>query len=138
VLELDHIGYAVADIGEYLRQFLEPLFQPKSVSSVVEDPVQRVRVAFVTLASGERIELIEPIDDTSPVSRILKARRGGLYHLCFAVDALEPAIEQFRQRGCLLVSGPVPAVAFEGRPIAFLHTPQRDLIELVESKTKAT
>jgi hypothetical protein len=30
------------------------------------------------------------------------------------------------------VSKPVPAVAFNGRRIVFLLTPQRDLIELVE------
>jgi hypothetical protein len=34
----------------------------------------------------------------------------------------------------MLVSGPTPAVAFDGRRIAFLSTPQRDIILLVESR----
>ena len=36
------------------------------MTPIVEDPIQRVRIAFATLAGGERIELIEPLDDTSP------------------------------------------------------------------------
>lgn len=132
-LALDHIGYAVADIEDYATKFLLPLFGPASVSPVVEDPLQQVRIAFVTLKGGVRIELIQPLGESSPVNNILRARRGGLYHLCFTVDRLEPEIERFRQQRCLLVSGPTPAVAFQGRRIAFLLTPQADLIEFVET-----
>lgn len=136
MLRLDHIGYAVTNIEEYVRDFLTPLFQPRSISPAVEDPIQRVRVAFVTLASGERIELIQPLDEGSPVSKVLKGRNGGLCHLCFAVDSLPSAIEEFRKKGCLVFSGPTPATAFDGRSIAFLFTPQRDVIELVEAEPK--
>ena len=133
-LPLEHIGYAVADIEQYLSDFLVPLFQPQSVSQVVEDPLQRVRIAFVTLQGGGRIELIQPIDETNPVSKFLKDKRGGLYHLCYSVERLERAIARFRQKGCLLISGPTPAAAFNGRKIAFLYTPQFDVIELVEKR----
>jgi len=93
-----------------------------------------VRVAFVTLNGGARIELIEPIDDTSPVSRFLTDRRGGLYHVCYSTDSLEESIADFRGRRCMLFSGPTPAAAFDGRRIAFMLTPQRDIVELVERK----
>jgi methylmalonyl-CoA/ethylmalonyl-CoA epimerase len=132
-LALDHIGYAVADIEDYVEKFLVPLFGPESVSSVVEDPLQQVRIAFATLKGGERIELIQPVGESSPVNNVLNARRGGLYHLCFRVERIESEIERFREQGCLLVSGPTPAAAFQGRRIAFLLTPQADLIEFVET-----
>ena len=131
-LRFDHIGYAVASITEYLDEFFVPLFKPASVSPVVEDPLQGVRIAFATLEGGERIELIEPMDESSPVSQYLKDRRGGLYHLCYSTDSLEDAIEEFRAKRCMVFSGPTPAAAFGGRRIAFLFTPQRDIIELVE------
>jgi methylmalonyl-CoA/ethylmalonyl-CoA epimerase len=133
-LRLDHIGYAVANIRDYLEAFFVPLFRPIAVSAIVEDPLQRVRVAFATLAGGERIELIEPMGDSSPVSKIVEdRRRGGLYHLCYSTDSLEQAIDHFRRNGCMVISGPTPAAAFEGRRIVFLFTPHSDLIELVES-----
>jgi glyoxalase/bleomycin resistance protein/dioxygenase superfamily protein len=128
-----HVGYAVTSISDYLESFFVPLFTPIEVSPIVEDSVQRVRVAFATLTGGEVIELIEPMDDSSPVSQYLTDRRGGLYHLCYSTDSLEEAIEQFRSKRCMVFSGPTPAAAFEGRRIAFLFTPQRDIIELVES-----
>jgi methylmalonyl-CoA/ethylmalonyl-CoA epimerase len=131
-LQFDHVGYAVASIEGYLEDFFVPLFAPIAVSDIVEDPLQSVRIAFATLPGGERIELIEPIDDSSPVSKYLGDRRGGLYHLCYSTDSLDEAIEKFRAKRCMLFSGPTPAAAFGGRRIAFLFTPQRDIIELVE------
>lgn len=134
-VRFDHVGYAVASIEEYLDEFFVPLFAPLAVSEIVEDPVQRVRIAFATLEGGERIELIEPLDESSPVSKYLGDRRGGLYHLCYVTDSLEETIEEFRAKRCMLFSGPTPAAAFGGRRIAFLFTPQRDIVELVESQS---
>jgi methylmalonyl-CoA/ethylmalonyl-CoA epimerase len=131
-VRFDHIGYAVANIERYLDEFFVPLFEPVDVSPVVDDPLQRVRIAFATLAGGERIELIEPMDESSPVSQYLGDRRGGLYHLCYSTDQLEEAIQRFRSKRCMVFSGPTPAAAFGGRRIVFLFTPQRDIIELVE------
>jgi methylmalonyl-CoA/ethylmalonyl-CoA epimerase len=46
---------------------------------------------------------------------------------------LNEALEHFRAQRCVVLGGPVPAVAFEGRKIAWLYTPARELIELVEA-----
>ena len=83
---------------------------------------------------GVQIELIQPLDESSPVSKILKSKRGGLYHLCYVAEQeLGQEIERFQRKGCLLISGPTPATAFSGRRVAFLYTPQYDIIELIES-----
>jgi methylmalonyl-CoA/ethylmalonyl-CoA epimerase len=134
---LDHVGYAVADIARYLESFLVPLFQPRHVTEVVEDPVQKVRVVFATLADGTRLELIEPVGADSPAYRRLQEKRSGLYHTCYRVDDLEGALAEFQQRRCLCVSPPAPAPAFVGRRIAFVYTPYSDLIELVEKEVRA-
>ncbi len=49
------------------------------------------------------------------------------------MDDLDAELKRFRARRCLPLGKPVPAVAFGGRRIVFLMTPQRDLIELVEA-----
>jgi methylmalonyl-CoA/ethylmalonyl-CoA epimerase len=128
-----HIGYAVSSIDEYLEGFLNPMFSPVSVTKPVSDPIQNVTVCFAEMPGGATIELVEPLGDNSPINEIVGSRRGGLYHLCYEVDDLDVEIARFRKRACLPLSKPVPAVAFEGRRIVFLMTPQRDLIELVES-----
>ena len=129
-----HIGYAVADIRRYLDQHMIPLYAPVHISEPVADPIQKVRVCFVTMRGGSVIELVEPLGDDSPVQRFIGSPRGGLYHLCYEVADLEDAIARFRARGCLPLGHPVPAAAFDGRRILFLMTPQRDLVELLEAE----
>jgi methylmalonyl-CoA/ethylmalonyl-CoA epimerase len=132
-MKFHHVGYAVADIDRYLNDFLLPLFAPARVSPVYEDPIQRVRVLFAEVSPGTLIELVEPLDEESPVTRFLGDARGGLYHLCYEVEDLDVAVKRFRKHRCLPLAPAAPAVAFGGRRIVFLMTPQRDLIELVEA-----
>lgn len=134
-LRFHHVGYAVAGISDYIDAFLAPLLEPLDIGPIIEDPLQGVRITFVTVGGGVRIELIEPMDESSPVSKYLSDRRGGLYHVCYETDSLDAAIEDFRRKRCMLFSGPTPAAAFDGRRIAFFFTPQRDIIELVESRS---
>ena len=132
-MRFHHIGYAVMDIEAYLRDYLVPLFTPSSVTEPVTDPIQQVRVCFAKLPGGTLIELVQGIGEKSPVSAIVGSRRGGLYHLCYEVDDLEATIARFRASRYLPLGKPVPAAAFGGRRILFMISPQRDLVEFVES-----
>ncbi len=132
-MRFHHIGYAVADICQYLESFLVPLFSPISVSEPVSDPIQKVTVCFAEMPGGAIIELVEPLGADSPVNSVIGSSRGGLYHLCYEVDDLDGELLRFRRKRCLPLGKPVPAAAFDGRRIVFLMTPERDLIELVES-----
>jgi methylmalonyl-CoA/ethylmalonyl-CoA epimerase len=131
-MRLHHAGYAVESIEAFLRNFVNPVLRPVSTSQAIEDPLQCVRIAFATLPGGGMLELIEPLNDASPVSRLLKERQGGLYHLCFASDDFEADVKRLRENGCLVLGKPVPALVFGGRRIVFAVTATRDLIELVE------
>jgi len=136
-MRVHHIGYAVADIRAYLEEILVPLFNPLSVTEPVADPIQQVRVCFVELAGGLRMELVEALNDGSPVASIVGSKRGGLYHICYEVDDLEATIATFRRKRYLPLGRPVAAAAFDGRRIVFMISPQRDLVEFVESPTVA-
>jgi methylmalonyl-CoA/ethylmalonyl-CoA epimerase len=130
-LRIHHVGYAVASISEYLNDFGAELFERVTVSPIVEDPIQRVRVAFVELPGGT-LELVEPMTTDSPVQNILARKRGGLYHVAYATPRFEEATRAAIARGYRLVAEPAPAAAFENRRIVFLMTPHFDLVELIE------
>lgn len=131
-MRFHHIGYAVKNIRRYLDDFLIPMFAPTTVTEPIPDLVQGVTVCFAEMPGGAVIELVEPLGEGSPVSSIIGSKRGGLYHLCYEVDDLDAEVKRFRRKGCLPLGKPVPAVAFDGRRIVFLLTPERDLIEFVE------
>jgi methylmalonyl-CoA/ethylmalonyl-CoA epimerase len=82
------------------------------------------------------IELIAPLTDDSPIRSMLNKNGGGPYHLCFETSDIEAALAHAAANGCIIVFKPVPAVAFEGRRIAWIYTPARQLFELVEAKAK--
>jgi methylmalonyl-CoA/ethylmalonyl-CoA epimerase len=132
-LEFHHIGVAVADI-DAAAPFYERVLGYRRTDGPYDDPLQKVRVAFFRRAGGPAdpmIELIAPMTDDAPVNRYLK-KEAGAYHLCYVVNAMEDRLAAMRAERCLVVSGPTPAVAYGGRRIAWVFTPTRQLIELVE------
>ena len=133
--KLLHVGVAVPSLGP-AAEALTDLFGYKVVSGPYDDPIQKVTVLF--LAKTERdvaeIELIAPLGEDSPIQSMLAKSGGGAYHLCFETNDIDGALEHAKKNGCIVVSAPVPAVAFEGRRIAWIYTRSRQLFELVEAK----
>ncbi len=131
-LTFHHIGVAVADIDKAIPAYRD-LLGYTAVDGPYDDPLQKVRVCFLTVPGSPDpcVELIAPMDKDAPVNRYL-AKEAGAYHLCYQAADMERTLADLRSRGCVMVSGPVPAVAFAGRRIAWLFMPTRQLIEVVE------
>lgn len=130
-----HVGVAVSSL-EATASMLEGLLGYKAVSGPFEDPIQKVRVNFLkgSPADSAEIELIAPASSDAPIQSMLKKNGGGAYHLCFETNNIEAALDHAKLNGCVIVSQPVPAVAFEGRRIAWIYTASRLLFELVEAR----
>lgn len=129
---LHHVGFVVAsirDIAESLAQSIGAGWDGK----VIYDPLQAVRVSFLRFRSTADpwVELVEPAGDSSPVLKFLK-RGGGLHHLCYEVDALDQQMELSRSWGGIITKPPQPAVAFDGRRIAWVYTKDKLLLEYLE------
>jgi methylmalonyl-CoA/ethylmalonyl-CoA epimerase len=132
--KLLHVGVAVPALGA-ATEMLETLFGYKVVSGPFDDPIQKVTVNFLakTVDDVTEIELIAPLTEDSPIRSMLKKDGGGAYHLCFETSDIEAALTHAKDNGCIVISGPVPAVAFDGRRIAWIYTRSRQLFELVEA-----
>ncbi len=131
-----HVGVAVPEIDAAAKMFAT-LFGSQVVSGPFDDPIQKVTVNFLTQTNAPssdaaEIELIAPLTADAPIQSMLNKTGGGAYHLCFETNDLEKALAHVRQQKCLVVSAPAPAVAFEGRRIAWFYSPSRLLVELVE------
>jgi methylmalonyl-CoA/ethylmalonyl-CoA epimerase len=134
VLGLHHIGCVVDSIENRIESYKTSLGSV-SVSPVFADPIQRSRVVLLDLPGpgAARVELIEPAEPDSPVAQFLK-KGGGLHHLCYEVDDLQGQILWMKSQRAVLIRSPRPAVAFGGRRIAWMRTPDSLLIEYLERR----
>jgi methylmalonyl-CoA/ethylmalonyl-CoA epimerase len=131
---LMHVGVAVSTL-EPTTELLSALFGYKVVSGPFDDPIQKVTVNFLAKSAEDvaEIELIAPLAQDSPIRSMLAKDGGGAYHLCFETSDIDRALAHAKNNGCIVVSPPVPAVAFQGRRIAWIYTRSRQLFELVEA-----
>lgn len=126
-----HVGIAVRNLSEAIPIY-ENLFEYELTSGPFDDPIQNVSVCFLSRGEGDpALELVAPLGPNSPIDRTLK-KGGGTYHICYQVPDIAAAITHLTGLGSLLLSGPVPAVAFESRSIAWLMTEAGLLVELVQ------
>jgi methylmalonyl-CoA/ethylmalonyl-CoA epimerase len=132
-IKLHHFGFVLASIQKSAEAFAQSLCATWD-RKVTFDSRQKVRVTFLRGAhiGDALIELIEPGGPDSPVSRFL-ARGGGLHHLCYEVEDLGKQLDFCRSVGSIVMRKPVPAVAFDGRRIAWVLTKKRLLVEYLES-----
>lgn len=130
---LHHAGHVVRSIEEALPRFLASLGAAQ-VSPVYADPLQKVKVVFLAPPdeSGVLLELVAPDGAGSPVAAFAE-RGGGLHHLCYEVGDLDAYLKAMRARRAVLIRPPKPAVAFDGRRIAWMVTPERLVLEFVEA-----
>lgn len=132
--KLRHVGVAVPSLGP-ATEALSTIFGYRVISGPFDDPIQKVSVNFLTQSPEDaaEIELIAPLSEDSPITSMLAKGGGGAYHLCFETTDIEAAVAHAKNNGCVIVSPPVPAVAFNGRRIAWIYTRSRQLFELVEA-----
>jgi|SRR5215475_6727275 len=131
-LAFNHLGIVVSDLDKALESYRE-IFGYELLRGPYDDPIQQVRVCFIGSngVGHPDLELVAPLSGQSPVKTLLD-KGGGAYHVCYQVLNIEQALCDLRAKGCFVVSRPVPAVAFGGSRIAWLYTPTRQLLELVE------
>jgi methylmalonyl-CoA/ethylmalonyl-CoA epimerase len=130
-LRLHHIGVVVRGIEEF-RAFYVDVLRYRERTPVIHDPIQTAFVQFLRIPGADHyLELVAPDSENSKLRTA--ARRGpALNHLCYSCDNITAMISFMKESGCLVIQDPVPAVAFDGRFIAWLMAPDGLLIEVVE------
>jgi len=128
-LRFHHVGLACESIA--VEQTAHRLLGYADEGEVFVDPLQRIRGCFM-VHGGMRIELLEPAGEGSPVRSFLN-RGIRMYHQAFETADINKSIDELRKAGAVLAVKPTPAVAFAGRPIAFLLLRTKMLVELIQS-----
>jgi methylmalonyl-CoA/ethylmalonyl-CoA epimerase len=117
VLGIDHVAIAVRSLDEKVALFRRVLgVEPRSIEDL---PKHGVRVALFVLGK-DRIELLEPLGDASPVAKFLDARGEGLHHVSLSVDDVGSALARLEALGVPLIDR-TPRPGAERKRVAFIH-----------------
>ena len=128
---LHHVAIVVASIAD-ARKVYEGALGMTASGDVEYVADQRVNV-LVLFAGPQRIELVEPAADDSPVTKFLERTGGGLHHLAYLVADVKSAIAQLREAGVRMIDE-APRPGAHATRIAFVHPKSTGgvLTELVE------
>ena len=131
---LNHVGVATPSIEQSVALYRDMLGATK-IHDKFSMEEQGVWVCFVDLPNSQ-IELIEPIDNTSPVASFLKQNpAGGQHHICFEVDDIIAARDEMVAKGARVLGTGEPRTGAHGTPIIFIHPKDMGgvLVELMQS-----
>ncbi len=129
---VNHIAIAVPILDEAAAIYRDTLGAKISVPQSL--PEHGVTVVFVELPNT-KIELLEPLDDTSPIAAFLERNpAGGIHHICYETPNIAAAAEKLKSAGARILGDGAPKIGAHGKPVLFLHPKDFNgtLIELEE------
>ena len=132
----DHLGLLVKNLAKG-RAILTSMFDIREWTDEIVDAGNGVRIHFGRDPAGVVYELLEPLDEDSPVYPALKSAKAILNHVAYRTRDIDAAGARLRKAGCAPVSPPRPAIAYGGRPIQFFVSPLRLIVELIEAPDHA-
>ncbi|MBF87413.1 MAG: methylmalonyl-CoA epimerase [Pelagibacterales bacterium] len=130
--KLNHVAIAVPNVENAASKYKDML--GAKVSDIIELPDHGVKTIFVNL-NNTKIELIEPLGESSPIESYLKRKPdGGMHHICYEVQNINDACKKLTDNGATILGSGKPSIGAHGKPVIFLHPKNFNgtLIELEE------
>jgi methylmalonyl-CoA/ethylmalonyl-CoA epimerase len=115
--KIAHIGIAVASLQEAIPLYRDLLGFSYLGTEEVES--EKVRVAFFQIGESH-LELLEGMDEESPISKFIAKKGEGLHHVAFSVEGIEERLQEIKDKGIALIHEQ-PKLGAHGTKIAFLH-----------------
>ena len=125
-----HYGFLTKSIDKSLNYFEQLGY--KKISDIINDNDRGVDLLFIESENGQLIELVSPNVEDSVVSKIIKTNINSVYHICYITKSIESCINTLINKSFILVDTPKPAIAFNGKKVAFLMSKYTGIIELLE------
>ena len=115
-MKIDHIAIAVNNVEDAAKIYQEALGVDTVEFETVES--EGVKLAIIHLENG-RIELMQPMNDESPIKKFLDKKGQGLHHMAIQTNNIEGEVE--RMEGCgIQFLGKIRAGS-EGTKVIFIH-----------------
>jgi methylmalonyl-CoA/ethylmalonyl-CoA epimerase len=139
---LNHVGVATPDLDASIA-FYRDVMGATNITEPFDMPSQGVKVCFVNTPGengthGTQIELLQPLDESSPVAGFMKKNPlGGQHHICYEVPDIHEAKAWFEGLGKKVLGE--PRIGAHGTLIFFVHPKDMggQLTEIMETPKEA-
>ena len=116
-MNIDHIAHAVPNIDKAILAYKKLFNVPISEIMIIEK--QNIKMAVISF-ENLKIELMEPLNDKSPITKFLeKNPKGGLHHYCVSVNDVNSEYDKHKKSGLNLTAEPTSG--YHGRNLYFIH-----------------
>ena len=129
-MKIDHVAIVVKDLESTIRLYTETL----GFRIVYREIVADQGIEAVGLEAGDSIiELLRPLDESSPIAKYRGDADTKLHHTAYRVDNIEAKLAELKDKGVRLIDER-PRLGAHGNLIAFLHPKSTNgvLIELCQ------
>jgi methylmalonyl-CoA/ethylmalonyl-CoA epimerase len=115
-MKIDHIAIAVNNVEDAAKIYQEALGVDTVEFETVES--EGVKLAIIHLENG-RIELMQPMNDESPIKKFLDKKGQGLHHVALQTDNIDGEVERMEECGIQFLGKIRPGS--EGTKVIFIH-----------------
>lgn len=128
--KIEHIGIAVNNLAKseelFTKLFGKKPYKRETVQS------EGVTTSFFKVGPN-KIELLEGMDDDSPVSKFLSKNREGIHHIAFEVEDIKAEMDRLENEGFVILNDQ-PKMGADNKLVCFIHpkTANGVLIELCQ------
>lgn len=131
-MKFHHLGIIVKDL-KYGETHLKNFSNLKRITKkIINDKKIGVKILFFKNKYHPLIELISPINKSSPVSLTLKKNINLLNHIAYVSTNFVQDIQKLKKKGLLQITKPNPAKAFKGKRVVFFLNKLNFIIEIIE------
>jgi methylmalonyl-CoA/ethylmalonyl-CoA epimerase len=128
--KIEHIGIAVKSLEVsnpiFEKLFGTPAYKQEEVAS------EGVKTSFF-MNGPNKIELLEAMNNDSPIAKFLEKKGEGIHHVAFDVEDIFSEIVRLKEEG-FIVLNEIPKKGADNKLVAFLHPKSTNgvLIELCQ------
>jgi methylmalonyl-CoA epimerase len=114
---IDHVAIVVGDLAATIQLYVETL----GFTQLYRETIAEQGVEAVGISAGDTvIELLRPLDETSPIARFRGEAPTKLHHIAYRVADIRAELARLKRDGVRLIDE-TPRRGAHGNTIAFLH-----------------
>ena len=117
IQKIEHIGIAVKSLEESNNLFFKLLGAAHYKTEIVASA--DVKTSFFKVGD-HKIELLEAINEESPIAKFIKNRGEGIHHIAFEVENIEAEVSRLTSEG-FVVLNKTPKKGADNKLVVFLH-----------------